>query len=482
MPRFTRFLAVSAAITLAVLCLAIPAFSQKTYVAGFATNKVYYFNPIMGSQTVIDLPGNPFDVVITTDGLTAYVSCLYGNTVAVIDVTTNNISATIETPLTPSRLAIGNSESRLYVANQSLTAPHLTVVDITKRKGARLNKVVAQLDLNAYVPGADTAYAVATYHNAVAKKDLMAVGTISGHVLLFDTTNKGITYKGHWYVGIGVSDLVFSKDGTKLYFVLLGGGIDGNLLVADVASFTVSKGLVLGDSSNPLGSGVLNGKTLYVTGPADSKFYKINTATDTLAGTVPLPAGSTPFDIAAFNLGAAQGGLTLFMTDTAHSQLDTFSKKTLGVITLEPGATPYGIAVTTKNWQPKIGYTITDLGTLGGDSSKAMAVNASGQVAGHSTLAGNSIVHAFLYSSGVMQDLGALSGTNSFAWGINTSGQVVGMWQLPGFNGYHSFLYSGGVMQDLGTLGGTSSWANGINDSGQIVGVFFDGEIGRAHV
>ena len=41
-------------------------------------------------------------------------------------------------------------------------------------------------------------------------------------------------------------------------------------------------------------------------------------------------------------------------------------------------------------------YTVTDLGTLGGTSSYAYAINASGQVVGYSLLAGNSVGHAFL--------------------------------------------------------------------------------------
>jgi hypothetical protein len=354
MLRFSRFLAVCAAITLAVLCLAIPASSQKTYVAGCGTNKVYYLNPIMGSQAAIDLAGCPSDVVITSNGLTAYATSLYGNIVQQIDVTTNTkIGGGIATPLTPTRLALGNSDARLYVANQSASAPHLTVVDITKKNGVRVNKVIAQLDLTKYVQGADTAYAVTTYHNATAKTDTLAVGTFSGFVLLFDTTGKTITYKGYWNAGPGVSDLVFSKDGLKLYFVLTANFGDGNLLVADVATMTIRKGLALGNGLQPLASGALqpSGATLYVTSPTTDEFYMVDTATDTLKSTVPLQSGSQAFGITAFNLGTAQGGLTLFVTDTAHSQVYTYTKKTLGTIILEPGAAPFGIAVTTKNWQ-----------------------------------------------------------------------------------------------------------------------------------
>ena len=121
-----------------------------------------------------------------------------------------------------------------------------------------------------------------------------------------------------------------------------------------------------------------------------------------------------------------------------------------------------------------IQYTITDLGTLGGQESWAYGINDGGQVAGYAYLAGNSGYHAFLYSGGVMQDLGALggSGNYSIARAINDSGKVAGFAYLS-VDVYHAFLYSGSGLQDLGTLGGSWSDAFGINDSGRVVGRSF---------
>lgn len=117
---------------------------------------------------------------------------------------------------------------------------------------------------------------------------------------------------------------------------------------------------------------------------------------------------------------------------------------------------------------------MTDLGTLGGSSSQAFAVNASGQVVGYSYIAGDSTLHAFLWTStGGMQDLGTLGGTLSSAQGINSAGEVVGYSTLSDNNRfhYHAFLWTAsGGMKDLGTLGGDTSSANAINDSGQVTG------------
>src|SRR5689334_7029520 len=72
-------------------------------------------------------------------------------------------------------------------------------------------------------------------------------------------------------------------------------------------------------------------------------------------------------------------------------------------------------------------YTVTDLGTLpGGDSSVAFGLNATGQVAGDSTLPNNAYGHGFLYSNGKRTDLGDLGGGWSDAFAVNASGQVTG--------------------------------------------------------
>jgi len=155
------------------------------------------------------------------------------------------------------------------------------------------------------------------------------------------------------------------------------------------------------------------------------------------------------------------------------------------------------------------GGVLHDLGTLGGNSSAAVALNDNGEVTGGARTAAG-LLHVFRYGDGAMQDLGG--GSFGQGLGINNSGQITGQatsgdgvlqafvysgdalqflgqgtaWgndinaggQVTGFaldgsgneSGY-AFLYSGGVIQDLGTLGGVSSRGEAINDSGQVTGV-----------
>src|SRR5262245_17243929 len=73
-------------------------------------------------------------------------------------------------------------------------------------------------------------------------------------------------------------------------------------------------------------------------------------------------------------------------------------------------------------------YSVTDLGDLpsGSDTSNAVSINGSGQIAGWSHTSTG--LRAFRWTSpGPMLDLGVLpSGFESQAFGINDTGQVVG--------------------------------------------------------
>jgi probable HAF family extracellular repeat protein len=110
-------------------------------------------------------------------------------------------------------------------------------------------------------------------------------------------------------------------------------------------------------------------------------------------------------------------------------------------------------------------YTITDLGTLPGDtSSRGWAINSTGWIVG------DSAPHAIYWTKNTgMQDLGC-SG-QSFAGAVNDKNRIVGYCGPTG-NTTTAFVWTkSGGFQDLGTLsGGTSSGANGINDFNQVVG------------
>ncbi|MCL4196924.1 MAG: hypothetical protein KJZ69_05470 [Phycisphaerales bacterium] len=125
---------------------------------------------------------------------------------------------------------------------------------------------------------------------------------------------------------------------------------------------------------------------------------------------------------------------------------------------------------------------VIDLGTLGGDSSGAAAINEFGEIAGWSNFEpGGSIFvrHAVIWRGMEMVDLGTLGGESSFANGMNNVGQVVGQSEYE-FGNFASraFFWENGRMLALraprkGWFGGA---AFDINDLGYIVGAGLGGE------
>ena len=89
-----------------------------------------------------------------------------------------------------------------------------------------------------------------------------------------------------------------------------------------------------------------------------------------------------------------------------------------------------GIIIIAAPCNAQILYTVTDLGTLGGQESSALGVNNYGQVVGYSTVEGGNFGtrHAFYWdSTRGMIDMGILGGSWAAAAGINDSGQAVGI-------------------------------------------------------
>jgi probable HAF family extracellular repeat protein len=147
------------------------------------------------------------------------------------------------------------------------------------------------------------------------------------------------------------------------------------------------------------------------------------------------------------------------------------AKKIGCVFALGLGLTLFAVCASAQREPSTRHYTIADLGTLGGSSSSALAINNEGQVVGRSTLPGDMVTGAFLWQDGMMTDLGSLGGTFSTANGINRAGDVVGASELPNNTARHAVLFRNGQIMDLGALPQSRLCAAfGVNDRGNIFG------------
>jgi probable HAF family extracellular repeat protein len=120
------------------------------------------------------------------------------------------------------------------------------------------------------------------------------------------------------------------------------------------------------------------------------------------------------------------------------------------------------------------GWTLVDLGTLGGPGSYGAAVSDTGIVVGCSDVQPNG-VHAFIYEGGVMRDLGTASdaGGNSCALAVNDSGIAAGR-----SGSGELVVWSGSGVTHLGVTGDVGD----INDAGVVVGSYRSGTGTRAFI
>lgn len=119
-----------------------------------------------------------------------------------------------------------------------------------------------------------------------------------------------------------------------------------------------------------------------------------------------------------------------------------------------------------------------DLGTLGGPSSKAFAVNRHGWTTGRA-YASQADTYAFVSDGSTMSAIVA-AGQGATGYGINDSGHVAGQMLVGGAQ--RAFVYASGTVTNLGAFGEASSVAWGINGRGEVIVEARTGELPRAFI
>jgi uncharacterized membrane protein len=114
------------------------------------------------------------------------------------------------------------------------------------------------------------------------------------------------------------------------------------------------------------------------------------------------------------------------------------------------------------------------LGTLGGVSSRAIAVNNKGKVLGQWTTGAN-LTRGFIYHAGMQRDIGVRPGYDMFFTDINDHGYMTAVgYKLDSFEGSRSFLRApNGTYRDIGSLpfDDPLTDAYALNNSNTITGI-----------
>lgn len=163
-----------------------------------------------------------------------------------------------------------------------------------------------------------------------------------------------------------------------------------------------------------------------------------------------------------YNLGAPEGHLGSYAIGVSAD----------GSVVVGTSYHPIGGASHAFRWVAEgdgIHGEISDLGTLGGTSSHAVAVSADGQVViGNSTTSGGQN-HAFRWADGEMHDLGTFGGNWSNATAVSADGSVVVGCVAMANGDELAFRWFDGELLNLGAFGGAYSWANAVSADGATV-------------
>ncbi|KPI17752.1 40-residue YVTN family beta-propeller repeat protein [Actinobacteria bacterium OK074] len=294
--------------------------SERALTANFSGASVSSVDLSSGTSTEIPVGANPGEVVLSSDGRTAYAANQGANTVSVIDVATAKVTSTVKVGAVPAGLALTPDGRTLWVADYNDDA--VQPVDVATGTAGTKIAVGDGPENMAITPDGSTLYVANIHDNTVTPVNL-AKGTAG-------TAGTAIP------VGPNPFNVVASPDGSTVYVSNSGGS---TITPIDTATNATRASLLVTGQAYGLALSP-DGRTLYVSPSNGSTVTPVDTVTGA-PGTA-ITVGKSAFDVAL-----DWNGATAYVTTADAGELVPVTTATGAVGTpLKTGAYPLAAAVT----------------------------------------------------------------------------------------------------------------------------------------
>jgi YVTN family beta-propeller protein len=287
------------------------------------TNSVGTTNMLLGGGATVTVGSAPYGVAVYSTANRAYVTNHGSNTVSVIDTTSNTVVATVAVGASPWGVAVHSAANRAYVANSGSNT--VSVIDTAS------NTVIATVAVGSRPEGVAV--------NSIANRAYVTnFGTISAAstVSVIDTTTN--TVVATVPVGFGPTGVAVHPTANRVYVTNF---YSDRVSVIDTTTNTVVATVPVG--SDPTGVAVHpTANRVYVTNSysVSSTVSVIDTTTNTVVATVPVGVG--PYDVAVNSI--TNRAYVTNAYDSTVSIIDTTTNTVVGEWTWVGGAL-YGVAL-----------------------------------------------------------------------------------------------------------------------------------------
>lgn len=311
---------------------ATPIATSYAYVANYGSilspgNTVSVINTTTNAIAAsITVGNNPFGVSVSNDGTRVYVSNYSSNSVSVINTSTNTVISTISVGTFPMGIIVSADGSRVYVANQ--ISNNVSVINTAT------NTVIATIPVSLQPQGvAISADGTRLYVANVNSNNVSVINTATNTVLnVIGVGSKPIT-------------VAISADASKLYVPNYG---SNTVSVVNVATNTV----IASPSVGTFPDGVAispDGSKVYITNQGSNDVSVLNTVTNTVTTTIAV--GSKPQGVS-------------FTTDGSKALVANYGSNNVSVINATSNTVITNVAVASSPYS--LGNFITPSSTCNG--------------------------------------------------------------------------------------------------------------------